>query len=238
MQLTTAILLVAGLSTSVHSQGFADDCTDIYLKENWLVGTCPTSDGSGTITSSVYLPNKITNSEATLAWKTDGVYSQSCSECILLDEGATLQCYCKSTYAANNKNTTLNLEEHIANYDGHLLSNLTGSVASIPADSSWPIPSDFEVQLQVSSLNNNCSTIGGYLTLNGPQDCYYLNLGVEYYWYAATTVNNLGWKIVAYHDSTCSGDPVGTFTPENVDTCLTFEDGVSGFAVIPLWNAD
>ncbi|RAH70407.1 uncharacterized protein BO66DRAFT_284910, partial [Aspergillus aculeatinus CBS 121060] len=183
----TAILLIAGLCTSVHSQGFADDCTDIYLLENWLVGTCPTSDGSGTITSSVYLPNKITNSEATLA-------------------------------------------EHIANYDGHLLSNLTGSVTSIPADSSWPIPSDFEVQLQVSSLNNNCSTIGGYLTLNDPQDCYYLNLGVEYYWYAATTVNNLGWKIVAYHDSTCSGEAVGTFTPENVDTCLTFEDGVSGFA--------
>ncbi|RAL14718.1 uncharacterized protein BO97DRAFT_339965 [Aspergillus homomorphus CBS 101889] len=195
MQFTTALLWTAGLYTSVYGQGFADECTDIYLKEGWVVGTCPTSDGTGTITSSVYLPNKITNSEATL-------------------------------------------EEHIANYDGHLLSNLTGSVTSIPANSSWPVPSDFEVQLQISSLDSNCSSIGGYLTLNDPLDCYYLDVGVEYYWYAATTANNLGWKIVAYHDKTCSGDAVGSFTPDNVDTCLHFPDGVSGFAVLPLWNAD
>ncbi|RAK78036.1 CVNH domain-containing protein [Aspergillus fijiensis CBS 313.89] len=238
MQLTTALLVTAGLCTSVYGQGYADECIDIYLKESWLVGTCPTSNGTGTITSSVFLPNKITNTGGTLGWKIDGAYSQSCGECQLLAGGGSLDCLCEGPYGTINKNTTLNLEEHIANYDGHLLSNLTGSIISIPANSSWPVPSDFNLQLQTASSDNNCTTIGGYISLNDPQDCYYLNIGVQYYFYAAQTVNNQGWEIAAYHDSLCSGKPAGTFTPDNDDICLTFPDGVTGFSVTPLWNAD
>lgn len=70
MQLTTALLVTAGLCTSVYGQGYADECIDIYLKESWLVGTCPTSNGTGTITSSVFLPNKITNTGGTLGVST------------------------------------------------------------------------------------------------------------------------------------------------------------------------
>lgn len=53
-------------SMIARDSSFSTECTDIYLSSNWLVGTCPTADGSSTITSSVYLPSLVTNSEASL----------------------------------------------------------------------------------------------------------------------------------------------------------------------------
>lgn len=50
-----------------QDSGFSAVCTDITLKTGgWLVGTCPTGDGSSTVTSSVFLPNFISNHEASL----------------------------------------------------------------------------------------------------------------------------------------------------------------------------
>lgn len=60
--------LIAGLNgISVQSFGFSTECTDISLIDAWLVGTCPTDNGTGEITSSVYLPSKIENSQGKLA---------------------------------------------------------------------------------------------------------------------------------------------------------------------------
>lgn len=134
--------------------------------------------------------------------------------------------------------TDFSKETYIANYDGHLLSNLTGAITSVPSNSSYAVPTSFDVELELSSLNNTCSTLGAYLTLNDPTDCYYLNLGVEYTWACGTSVDNEGWEIVGFAAKDCSGDAVATFTPSNVDTCLSFSTGVQAFSITPLWNAD
>lgn len=50
-----------------QASSFSSLCTDIALKDGgWLVGTCPTDDGSSTVTSSVFLPSFVTNHEASL----------------------------------------------------------------------------------------------------------------------------------------------------------------------------
>ncbi|GIK06605.1 hypothetical protein Aspvir_002255 [Aspergillus viridinutans] len=252
----TAFALLTALSLSaslVRTQGYSEECSDIYLNEGWLVATCPKDDDNGSITSSVYLPNKIANNNAVLQWAVDGSYWNSCKDCSLTNTGSTLQCSCKGS-ASPYSNTTLNLgkviqytftyptnsfvEEHIANYDGHLLSNLTGAVTSVPADSSDPVPVDFEVELELSTLNNSSATYGGTFTLNRPTSCFYLNLGVEYSWACGNSVNNQGWEIVGFSDEDCTSDPVATFTQDNQGTCLTFATDVKGFSVTPLWNAD
>ncbi|OJJ50136.1 hypothetical protein ASPZODRAFT_164138 [Penicilliopsis zonata CBS 506.65] len=231
-----AFLLLSGL-TLAYCQGYSTECTDLYYSEGWLVGTCPTDDG-GTISSSVYLPTKIENSEGTLEWKTDGAYWDTCDDCTLVDSGSTLQCYCDATSSKNDKTSTLDLEEYIANYDGHLLSNLTGAITSIPANSSYGIPATFDVELLLSSESNECSEYGATISLNDPTDCYYLNLGVEYTWACGSSVDNDGWEIIGYTTEDCTGDAIVTFTPDNEDTCYTFTEGVIGFSVTPLWNAD
>ena len=129
-------------------------------------------------------------------------------------------------------------ETYIANYDGHLLCNLTGAITSIPANSSYAVPTNFDVELELTTVNNTCSTIGGYITLNDPTDCFYLNLGVKYTWACGISVDNEGWEIVGYATEDCTGDALVTYTPDNVGTCLTYSTGVQGFSVTPLWNAD
>ncbi|KAF4160049.1 hypothetical protein CNMCM6069_009733 [Aspergillus lentulus] len=237
MRATAFALLTALSAVHVHAQGYSKECSDIYLNEGWLVATCPKDDGNGNITSSVYLPNKIVNDNAVLKWAIDGLYWNSCKDCALTNSGSTLQCSCRGA-PSPYRNTTLNLEEHIANYDGHLLSNLTGPVTTVPSDSSYPIPSEFEVELDMSTLNNSCASSGATIILNSPTSCWYLNLGVEYSWACGNSVNNQGWEIVGYSDTDCTSDPVAAFTQENQGTCLTFSTGVKGFSVTPLWNAD
>ncbi|GFF74928.1 hypothetical protein IFM53868_01450 [Aspergillus udagawae] len=228
----TAFALLTALSASlVHAQGYSKECSNIYLNEGWLVATCPRDGDNGSITSSVYLPNKIANINAVLEWTVDGAYWSSCKDCSLTNSGQG-----PPTYVDISTNSLA--EEHIANYEGHLLSNLTGAVTTVPADSSHPVPSDFEMELELSTLNNSCATYGGTLTLNGPTSCYYLNIGVEYSWACGNSVNNHGWEIVGYSDKDCKSAPVATFTQENQGTCLTFSTGVKGFSMTPLWNAD
>ncbi|KAH3149894.1 hypothetical protein LV164_008030 [Aspergillus fumigatus] len=237
MRVTVFSLLTALSASLVCAQGYSKECSDIYLQEGWLVATCPKDDNNGRITSSVYLPNKIANDNAVLEWAVDGAYLSSCKDCSLINSGSTLQCACQGA-PSPYRNTTLNLEKHIANYDGHLLSNLAGAVTHVPEDSSYPIPSEFEVELDVSTLNNSCASYGGTIKLTRPTSCWYLNVGVENSWACGNSKNNQGWEIVGYSDKDCTSDPVAAFTQENQGTCLTFSTGVKGFSVTPLWNAD
>ncbi|KAL2824247.1 Cyanovirin-N [Aspergillus cavernicola] len=217
------------------AQGFSSECTDISLNDYWLVATCPTGSGEE-ITSSVFLAHKISNNNGNLEWTEDGEYGQSCEDCTL--DGASLNCGCIINSRPSLQDTTLNLEEHIANYEGHLLSNQTGAITTIPANSDIPVPSDFAVQLRVSTLNNTCENSGGTLSLNNPTDCFYLNIGVDIIWLAGISSTNEGWEIVAFEDQECTGDPVYTFTEENDDECAFFVPGARAFSVTPLWNAD
>jgi hypothetical protein len=74
--------------------------------------------------------------------------------------------------------------------------------------------------------------------LNNPTDCYYVNLGVTIEYTAALQTDNQGWEIVAYADAECTSDPVYTFSSDDDDTCVVFDETVQAFSVKPLWNAD
>ncbi|KAJ5898771.1 hypothetical protein N7495_003515 [Penicillium taxi] len=237
MKYFKASLLLTGLGGStVLSSGFSTTCSDISLVDSWLVGTCPKGDGTE-IKSSVYLPSKIENSQGTLAWSADGQYSNTCQDCELIDSNSTLQCYCYGTYASQDGTSTLDLEQHIDNYSGHLLSNLTGAITSIPADLSYPVPSSFVTELELSPINNSCSDHATF-TVKGPSDCWYLNLGVVELWKSGISVNNQGWNIKGYATTDCTGGEVLVITPDDDGTCLSFASDVQGFSFTPLWNAD
>ncbi|KAL3477077.1 Cyanovirin-N [Aspergillus californicus] len=228
--------IVFALSAALAAaQGFSSECTDITLNNSWLVASCPTGDGDS-ITSSVFLNSKITNNNGNLEWKTDGAYRQSCEDCTV--SGATLACSCTISSLPILQATTLDLEEYIANYEGHLLSNQTGAITTIPANSSTAVPTDFAVQLGLSTTSNACASSGVTLGLNNPSDCFYVNPGVVLSYANGISSTNEGWEIVAFSDLECTSDPVYTFLPANDDTCAVFSPLAMAFSVTPLWNAD
>jgi len=233
-----AFLIAACGTLHVRAQGFSTECTDISYLEGWLIGTCPTSDATGEIKSSVYLPNKIENNNQNLEWKTDGGYEESCSDCSLVDSGSTLQCSCPGSYTGQTKVTTLDLESYVANYDGHLLSNLTGSITSIPANSSYAVPADFLVELQVGEGVTTCDNDGGTFSWYSPEDCFSLNPGVVTHFSVGKEISNQGWEITGYANDQCTGDVLSTLTPSDVGVCSPFGAEVYAFKVTPLWNAN
>ena len=62
-----ALLIAAHGISNAYSQGYSAACTGIsYNTEGWLIGTCPTSDSTGEITSSVSLASKLKNDNGNL----------------------------------------------------------------------------------------------------------------------------------------------------------------------------
>ncbi|KAL4930419.1 uncharacterized protein BDV17DRAFT_38673 [Aspergillus undulatus] len=234
---SSSILLAATGAALVAAQGYSSECTDVSLNNAWLVGTCP--DGNGNkITSSVFLSAKLGNDDGTLVWSEDGTYRTTCQDCALTD-AATLQCKCRIASYSSYQTTTINLEEHISNYKGHLLSNQTGAITTIPENSSVSVPSDFAVRIALSTIDRACSSTGVTLSLNNPTDCYYANFAAtEITYLSGITSSNEGWEIVAYEDTECASDPVTTFTQDNDAQCVAFDPNVAAFSVKPLWNAD
>ncbi|KAL3462136.1 Cyanovirin-N [Aspergillus heterothallicus] len=236
MTRTSGLLALAG-ATLVGAQGYSSECSDITFSNNWLIATCPTGSGEE-ITSSVYLPGKIGNNDGALEWATGtGAYHQTCEDCALSDS-ATLSCRCQISSFPSLRDTTLNLEEHIANYEGHLLSNQTGAITTIPANSAIPVPSDFGVIVQLAGTNNSCASFGGTLGYDLLTDCFWLNLGVDVSWPTASHTNNQGWEISGFTDQECAGTAAATFTQENEGECFEFGPGLKAFSWKPLWNAD
>jgi len=66
----TLLALLVSLATAApaNKPSFTKECTDIKLKDSWLVASCKVSPGNSdeVAHSSVYLPNKITNKESVL----------------------------------------------------------------------------------------------------------------------------------------------------------------------------
>lgn len=217
--------------------GFSSQCSGIILNTNWLVADCPDNAGK-LVSSGVYLPLHVTNTEGKLKWKTDGAYQESCSDCLLLNGGATLQCYCTGTFANEDGNSTLNLEEYIANYNGHLLSSLEGN-PTVPNDASIAVPSDVVLSLMAYEGPYYCpSDTGATLNFAGPETCWYLNLAVDpIVWTELRAISNPGWSVSVYNVSTCTGTPVVTF--DSVNECVTVgQNGGAYFSLTPLWNYD
>ncbi|KAL4874689.1 Cyanovirin-N [Aspergillus karnatakaensis] len=229
-----SILLSLAGAAVVAAQGFTSECTDIEIRQNWLVASCPTGNGDS-ITSSVFLFNKLSNNNANLEWVVDGKYAQSCNSCVL--EGPALTCQCRGNWVSS-QSTTINLEEHIANYEGHLLSNQTGAITEIPENASVPVPADFGLGIGLPGQAYPCENPGVNLYLN-PNPCYYANFGVQdlQYFKGQTTTND-GFEIKVHPDEECQETPVFTFLPENDDTCVEFPSPGKAFAIRPLFNAD
>ncbi|KAL4878094.1 Cyanovirin-N [Aspergillus karnatakaensis] len=219
------------------AQGFSSECTDISFRNHWLIATCPTGNGDE-ITSSVYLSAKISNNNANLEWVENGRYPSSCQDCTIVD-GATLQCQCRVNWIPRLQTATLNLEEHIANYEGHLLSNQTGPITTIPENSSTPVPADIPTSIALDLGNDDCSRIGTNVGLGSPSDCYYVNFGSSQISFASGLLtSNEGWEIIAYPDEQCTGEPVKTWLSGEAEQCVAFEPVVKAFSSRPLWNAD
>ncbi|EED15682.1 conserved hypothetical protein [Talaromyces stipitatus ATCC 10500] len=170
-----------------------------------------------------------------------GAYEESCTQCELLDGAATLQCYCTGTFANESGNSTLNLEEYIANYDGHLLSSLEGT-PSVPSDSSLAVPSNVVLSLNAFvGTGTSCpSNEGAYLNFVGPEPCWGLYVSPEpVVWSSFRATSNPGWSISVYNVSTCTGTPIVTFDQDSVNDCIAVgQDGGIYLSIMPLWNWD
>ncbi|KAL3452080.1 Cyanovirin-N [Aspergillus insuetus] len=232
----SSALLALTSAALVAAQGYSTECSDVTLNGAWLIATCPTGNGDE-IASSVYLPSKIGNSNGNLEWSTGGAYHQSCQDCALSD-AATLSCSCRTASLPTYQDTSINLETYIENYEGHLLSNQTGPITTIPEDSTVPVPSDFDVLVKLGGLNNTCTSLGATLGFYLLTDCFYLNLGGDVTWPTATSENNNGWEISAFEDRECAGEPEVVFTQENQGECFNPDPAVRAFSWKPLWNAD
>lgn len=60
------LTLSLAVGSSFVSALIADDCTNLRLQNNWLIGNCLTGTGTQRIQSSVYIGNKLTNREGSL----------------------------------------------------------------------------------------------------------------------------------------------------------------------------
>lgn len=120
--------------------------------------------------STVTLPIRLTHG-CLAQWTTNskGGYIQTCSECQLDSSSAlTLSCLCKG-HSGQWTATRLNLQEHIANYNGHMLSDLAGPV-QVPAESApYPVPTDWSWEIKQGEGGCYCDPVEGIP--GGPYDC-------------------------------------------------------------------
>ncbi|KAF2688585.1 Cyanovirin-N [Lentithecium fluviatile CBS 122367] len=236
----------------------SSQCTNIRFQGQygigWLVGDCLTGSGTERITSGTYLWNKIGNIDGTLAWGSDA-YGDTCYECKFLNGGLSLSlnCQCKPHTGTWN-NSTLILEEHIAVYSGHILSDLGGppTVPTIP--SPYPFPSDSRYSWGGNStcagpyaywcdgkrFNESCS--GGDASSGPLPYCYrtnIINIPVDI---SAMTLSGGGaWELTAYEDEACT-KKIAVLGKEDMDKCRIFSEdwSVKARAVRtrPLFNGD
>ncbi|KAH8705858.1 Cyanovirin-N [Talaromyces proteolyticus] len=202
----------------------------------WLIATCPDDSGAA-VTSSVYLPGWIENQEGNLTWKDGGNFEETCQNCALIN-GGSLKCFCDGTYANENGNSTLSLEDHIANYNGHLLSNLDGAPTIPTNSSSVAVPSDATLTMSLSISSNTCASDFTWQFF-GPEPCWAFTFvnGRPSTLESIQITTNPGWSIQSYNNSDCSGAPLVSLNQKDVNTCVDL-GGAEYLKAVPLWNWD
>ncbi|CRG89097.1 Cell surface glycoprotein 1 [Talaromyces islandicus] len=237
-----ALLTLAGSLTQAtpvtRSAGFSSVCSDITLDSNfWLHATCP-DDSGAPVDSTVYLPFWIENDQGKLAWKDDGNFEYYCSDYILFNNG-TLGAYCQGTFTNQSGNSTLNLEEHIANYNGHLLSDLDGTPDTPKNSSTVPVPADPSLNITFSTSSTDCES-GFAWPITSPEDCWAFTYatGRATPFDSVQIAANQGWSIEGYNASGCLGTPLWTYSASE-NQCVAFSNGsLAYFKMTPLWNWD
>ncbi|KAF3163092.1 hypothetical protein TWF788_001697 [Orbilia oligospora] len=253
----SSLLLVASwLATAKAS--ISSKCTNLRFQNRWLVGDCLTGSGTARIESSVYLQTKIANHEGVLEWAINGNFAASCIECSISTSGPlTLNCKCRPTWGQHIP-ASLALDEHIAVYNGFLLSDLSGtptppSVVSpvrLPEDPSWKL-----VYGNTSCYSENAGTcpsptVGNGVTCSagtsvgasdGVSDCFAFRWPISFpVWvtFGSLQVNapSGAFRFNVYDTIDCSGGVKGTIEPSELGTCKAFNIQLLAFSAVPLWN--
>jgi hypothetical protein len=129
-------------------------------------------------------------------------------------------------------------EEHISNYNGHLLSNQT-AIPTIPANSPVLLPVDlsyslsFRVDPQMSSGNETLT-----FSSDQPMRCgrFPWSGTIDPLTSGRVVSNNTAWKFSAYGNKYCNGQPYQTWTPADGNTSKDMS-WAAGYDFTPLWNA-
>ncbi|KAF2836648.1 Cyanovirin-N [Patellaria atrata CBS 101060] len=219
---------------------FSTQCSSIRLNGAWLVANCPKDNGRS-LESSIWLGSSLVNREGNLIWEVNGGFQGSCFDCNLLPNSGTLNCTCQTSFRPTRV-TAIDLEEHVFNYNGHLLSDLAGP-PTIPADKSYPFPANTLFTLQPST-ETVCGP-GFSITSNRPWPCFNLEIVRDGWleWQTARFLEevdngrgNPGYEVTAYESKDCVGTPIGHMSVQNATQCHTFAGKAKGLAIIPLWN--
>ncbi|KAH8882028.1 hypothetical protein GQ53DRAFT_847927 [Thozetella sp. PMI_491] len=225
--------LPLALAAPTASSAPLSGCTNLKLTDNWLVGDCQGSSGS--VTSAVFLGSWLGNKEGALQWGYHGNFEFSCTDCSL--EGTTLKCTCpKSTNPPLA--ATIDLSEHIASYDGHLLSDVNGTPAA-PQDGSVPVPAKLQYSVSLGTAAGVCS--GTNLSSYGPETCFSLEFeGNQFLQFGAVgfTSENQGWSLTTFASTDCSGDALGSLAPTDGAQCKKLAGLAQSVRIVPLFNAD
>ncbi|KAF2791704.1 Cyanovirin-N [Melanomma pulvis-pyrius CBS 109.77] len=238
------------------------DCIDVFLRGSWLVGSCLTGEGTTRVQSSVYLSSKITNREGTISWKIAGGYGASCKDCKIIN-GSSLNCQCYVTGRASTRNTTLNLDEHIHNYRGHLLTDQFGtpvvpptSTVPVPTDFSWTLSMgasncfsdrpDYDISFCRSTTNNTtqpCNSYNDVESYDAPVQCFAWRMPIstpiwmEFEKMRANAPSK-AIEFLVYDNMDCNGEPFDSVKPGEYGTCKLFPQAARGVRTKMLWNAD
>ncbi|KAK6355105.1 hypothetical protein TWF696_004229 [Orbilia brochopaga] len=253
------VLLWAGLGFAAVQASVSSQCTNIRLQGRWLVADCLPNSGTKRIQSSVYLQTRITNHEGVLEWQVNGNYGASCNSCSIVAP-AKLSCLCKPTWGQPIP-AVINLEEHIAVYNGFILSDLglsspptppsTPSTLTIPTDTSWQL---FFGNTSCYSTNpascsnpgvgseQTCSPYASASTDDGVANCFTFRWPVSTPIWATWAELKISapsgaFRFKLWDNLDCSGAVAGTLEASELGTCKEFRKQMYALTAIPLWNA-
>ncbi|EPS35503.1 hypothetical protein H072_11047 [Dactylellina haptotyla CBS 200.50] len=231
-------------------------CVNTTIQQEWFVGWCLTGEHKKRIQSSVYLGNKVKAVNGDLTWQGDSNYGVACYSC-QLNNLTELSCICPA-YGKPLYRTAINLEDHIANYQGHLLNDLAGPPVVPTRSRSTLFPGDVNWAYDAgdtSCFDKSNTELCEYLTWgpgcdgvaserNTVPNCYYdfFDLGnggsAMNFKSMAFYATDGAYKFELWDNLECSGPPSATITPSEYAQCVPFRKPLVAWAVIPQWNAD
>ncbi|KAK6520885.1 hypothetical protein TWF506_001128 [Arthrobotrys conoides] len=250
----SSLLLVTSWLASVQAT-ISSKCINLRLQNRWLVGDCLTGSGTTRIESSVYLQTKIANHEGVLEVETSPqVVSNARYPLLPLYSTVNADQRGASIY----QRRLLWANEHIAVYNGFLLSNLSGTptppsvVSSIrlPEDPSWKL-----VYGNTSCYSENTGTcpsptVGNGVTCSagtsvgasdGVSNCFAFRWPISFpVWVTFGSLQvdapSRAFRFNVYDTVDCSGGVKGTIEPNELGTCKAFKTQLLAFSAVPLWN--
>ncbi|EWC46737.1 hypothetical protein DRE_03982 [Drechslerella stenobrocha 248] len=250
-------LLLAGLGLTAVQASISSQCINVRLQGLWLVADCLPDSGTMRFQSSVYLQNKITNREGVLQWQTNGNYAASCTECTIVAP-ASLSCKCRPTWGQAVP-ALINLQDHIAVYNGFILSNLNGTPTPPATVSSRTIPLDTSWQMflgntscysetpglcvdQGAGSGTTCSQTSTFSTSDGVANCFVFRWPISSPAWGTwanlrVTAPSGAFRYELFDNLACNGAVAGTVQSNELGTCKEFRKQMYAVTAIPLWNA-